>query len=298
MKIEMYVLCLLRFQDGKIVFTEPELDKIKDAIAAGLQKQQPFAVFTGAKLNRKSRDGFEVYTLDSKEVETWVSEGVKIKSAEIGYYHHRVIAYLRLDSAGDFSKLRKVRDQLKQQVDKMIECSVKEQINKLICDGKVRAEAEVEFFYTYPLIVVKKRRKRSETFPFSEETSTLWCDIVEPSWFPPSGRRHMMRISIPGTILYPSSWGLGTDLRRDIVNVIYEYCLYEKKSMDKRPFKNALDENLLPNLWTQIVNRIGGRMIEAHTIRLNFLTILLIILSIISVIILIFTLILPYFADC
>jgi hypothetical protein len=294
MKIEMYVLCLLKFKDGRIVFKSDELESINVAITNGLKKRKLFIV---DKNDKKSGDVFKVYRLDPKKIEPCLRKSAKIESAEIGYYHHRVIAYLRLDSADDFSKLREVRDRLKKLVDKLIERGVKDQINKLICAGTVREEAEVEFFYTYPLTVVKKRRKRSEAFPFSEETSTLCFDIIEPSWFPPTAKRHMMRISIPGTILYSSSWGVSTELRRDIVNVIYQYCLYEKKSMDKLPFKNVLDENLLANLWTQIVNRIGGRMIEAHTIRLNFLTILLIILTAISVIILIFTLILPYLGD-
>lgn len=295
MKIEMYVLCLLRFQGGEIVFNNEELNIIKDAIAItdGLQKQNPFTGLTGATLNRESRNGFELYHLDPKKVESCQINGATIESAEIGYYHHRVIVQLILNSVSDFSKLREVRNQLKQRVDEMIEYGVRDQINKLICDGKVREEAEVEFFYTYPLIVVQKRWRRSEAFPFSEETSTLCFDIIEPSWCkPPWGRRHMLRISIPGTILYSSSYGVGIDLRRDIVNLIYQYCLYEKKSMDKMPFKNSLDENLLTNLWTQIGNRMGSRTIEAHTIRLNLLTILVIIFSIISVIFLIISFIL------
>jgi hypothetical protein len=271
MKIEMYVLCLLRFQDGTIVFTEPELDNIKDAIAAGLQKQQPFTVFTGAKLKRESRDGFEVYSLNPKEVGSCLSVGATIESAEIGYYHHRVIVYLRLDSADDFSKLREVRDQLKQRVDEMIEHCVKEKINELVRLQTVRAEAEVEFFYTYPLIIVKKRRKRSKAFPFSEETGSTCFDIVEPSRDSPAGKRHMMRVSIPSTILYPQGRA-GIDLIRNVINAMYQYCLYAKRSTDERPFKNVLDESLLIKLWEQIIARLGSRTIDIHTSRITYTT--------------------------
>jgi hypothetical protein len=277
MKIEMYVLCLLNFQDDKIVFTNQELDSIKDAIANGLQEQK---LFTGGGQNRESRDGFEVYSLNSKKVGSCLSEGAAIESAEIGYYHHRVIVKLS-GSAVDFSKLREVRDQLKQLVDEMIERGVKRKINEL----QIREEARVEFFYTYPLIVIEKRPKRSEAFPFSEETSSLCFDIVEPSWVRPSGKRHMMRISIPGTVLYAQE-GVGRDLLRDVINAIYQYCLYEKKSMDKRPFQNLLDESLLVNLWTYIIDRMGGKSIEVHIIRLThvtyFLALSALILSIIS----------------
>jgi len=287
MKIKMYVLCLLNFKDDKIVFTNRELDGIKDAIANGLEEQK---LFTGGGKNRESRDGFEVYRLDSKKVGSCLSKGATIELAELGYYHHRVIVQLTLNSADDFSKLREVRDQLKQLVDEMIKHGVMERINALICAGKVREEAGVEFFYTYPLIVLEKRPKRSEAFPFSEETSTLCFDIVEPSWVRPSGKKHMMRVSIPSTVLHTQG-RVDRDLVRDVINAIYQYCLYEKKSMDasKNSFENVLDESLLTNLWTQIIDRMGGRTIEIHTIRLThvtyFLALSAFILSIISLIV-------------
>ena len=285
MKIKMYMLCLLNFKDDKIVFTNQELDAIKDAIANSLEEQK---LFTDDGKKRESRDGFEVYCLNSKKVGSCLSEGAAIESAEIGYYHHRVIVQLILDSADDFSKLREARDQLKQRVDEMIERGVKEQINELAHSRTVREEAEVEFFYTYPFIIFEKRPKRSKAFPFSEETSSLCFDIVEPSWFRPSGKKHMMRVSIPSTVLYTRG-RVGTDLVRDVINTIYQYCLYERKSMDVRPFENVLDENLLANLWTQIVDRMGGRTIEVHIIRLThityFLALFAFILSIVSLII-------------
>ena len=302
MKIEMYVLCLLKFQDDKIVFTGPELDSIKGSIANGLQSlpnQNLFIVDSS-----KSGDVFKVFKvhiLNHQNVGSYLSPDVTIESAEIGYYHHRVIVYLKLDSVVDFSKLREVRDKLKQLVDGMIKGGVQDQINKLVLSQMVREEARVEFFYTYPLIISEKRPKRSETFPFSEETSTLCFDIVEPSRFSHSGKRHMMRVSIPSTVLYTQG-RVGRDLLRDVINAIYQYCLYEKKSMDKSPFKNALDENLLTNLWTQIVDRMSGRIIEAHTIRLNALTILLIIATILLVIATFLSVVVPlilrYFGNC
>lgn len=327
MKIAMYVLCLLRFQDGRIVFREKELNRIKAAITDGLQKQNLFIGY------RKPKDGFKAYSLNPKKVGGRLSKGVNIESAEMGYYHHRVIIELILDSVDDFSELRKVRDRLKkradkmiergvmkkinaliragkirraarveffytyplivigivekrsklrQLVDKIIECSVKmkEQINKLICARKIRKEAIVKFF-TYPVIILKRRLKSSEVFPFSEETSSLCFDIVEPSWFPPTGKRHMMRVSIPATILYPSRGRVGTHLLRDIVNALYQYCLYEQKSMDKRPFENVLDESLQVKLWAHITDCMGGRSIDVHIIRLTHATYLLAVLAII-----------------
>ena len=173
MKIEMYMLCLLKFEDDKIVFTKAELNSIKDALAEGLQEQK---LFIGDEKNRESSDGWEVYHLNPNEVQNRLRKDISTTSAKIGYYHHRVMAYFTLDFAGDFSVLREVREQLKQVVNDMIKCSVKEKINDL----EIRREARVEFFYTYPFIVVEKYPKRPEAFPFSEETGSLCFDIVEP----------------------------------------------------------------------------------------------------------------------
>ena len=295
MKIKMYVLCLLKFKDGEIVFKSDELERIKNAIEKGLQNQNLFAGYGPG-------DAFKVYCLNREVVQTWVGQSANIESAEIGYYHHRVIVYLKLDSVDDFSKLREVRDKLKEPIYNMIRCGVKAQIYELICDGNIRKEALVEFFYTYPLIVVKKCRKRSETFPFSEETSSLCFDIVEPlSLHPldlyrhlsdlcyPQGKRHMMRVSIPSTVLYTQG-EVGEDLLRDIINAIYQYCLYEQKSMDvsRKFFENVLDESLQVKLWKHITDCMGGRSIDVHIARLThatyFLAVLAIIISIVSLI--------------
>ena len=332
MKIKMYVLCLLKFKDGEIVFNGDELTSIKDAIEKGLQNQNLFAGY-------EPGDTFKVYCLNREVVQTWVGESATIELAEIGYYHHRVIVYLKLDSVDDFSKLREVRDKLKEPIYNMIKCGVKDQIYELICNGKIRKEALVEFFYTYPLIVVGKRPrlrqlvdkmikcsvktkkqekkldharkirkeaivkfftypliilkrclKSSEAFPFSEETGSLCFDIVEPSWFPPTGKRHLMRVSIPSTILYTQGEA-GKDLLRDIVNATYQYCLYEQKAMDvsRNFFENVLDESLQVKLWTHITDCMGGRSIDVHVIRLThatcFLAVLAIIISIISLVV-------------
>ena len=79
-----------------------------------------------------------------------------------------------------------------------------------------------------------------------------------------------MRVSIPGTILYPQG-KIGTNLLRDIINAIYQYCLYAKKLEDeeKKSFENPLDERLLVNLWTHIIDNMGGRAIDVHLLRLT-----------------------------
>ena len=173
-----------------------------------------------------------------------------------------------------FLLLRESRKELKKAADNMIDFFVKKQINQLI-PGKVREEGNIKFIYTYSLIVVKNGAKRHEPMPFSEETTSLCFEVVEPTWWPPSGRRHLMRISIPSTILYVQK-NVDRDLLRDIINAIYQHCLYEKKAIDNKkklidwkdgPFDNQLDETILVKLWTHILDTMGGERAEVRIAR-------------------------------
>jgi len=190
-----------------------------------------------------------------------------------------------------FLVLREARKELKQTADNMINLFVKKQINELIISESVRKEGEIKFIYTYPLIIVKSGTNEHEPMPFSEETTSLCFEINEPAWWPPSGRKHLMRISIPSTILYAQK-EVGGDLHRDIINAIYQHCLYEKKAKDENkklidwkdgPFDNQLDETILVKLWTHILDTMGGTSAEIHAARIKstqrFLTMVALIIA-------------------
>jgi hypothetical protein len=75
-----------------------------------------------------------------------------------------------------------------------------------------------------------------------------------------------------------------TDQRliRDIINTIYQYCLYEKKLIDenKGTRENRLDESVLVNLWDHIVSTMGGRPVDILIARIAFLANILAIIAI------------------
>ena len=186
-----------------------------------------------------------------------------------------------------FLALRDARKQLERGTRNIINDCVIENVNKLIRSGKVTEKGKIEFIYTYPLIVVKSSAEKHESVPFSEETTSLCFEIAEPKWWPLSGRKHMMRISIPSTILYVQK-SIGKDLLRDIINAIYQYCLYEKKAKDEKkklidwkngPYDNQLDEDILTKLWEHALHAMGGRSTDLRVVRITNMTRLIALLA-------------------
>jgi hypothetical protein len=89
MKIDIYVLCLLKFKDDKIVFTDEELFKIKNRLEKSIGNL--------CESRRRLSNGFEVYKLNPENFKNLLHNEVKIDSAELGYYHHRIITWFSLN---------------------------------------------------------------------------------------------------------------------------------------------------------------------------------------------------------
>lgn len=262
MRINMYVLCLLRFKDDKVVFTEKELESIGTAIG-------DFS--SGPKVFTKKM-GWYVYKVDAPDLESFCDErpfNATIVSTELGYYHHRVIVKYELELQGGYGEVRETRRRLKEVADRMIDDNVVKKINGLISSNAINQLGTIMHFYTYPLIIIRDSMKEKEEFPFSEQTGTLAFEITEPSWIFPHGKSHIVRISIPGTTLFVQR-DIDKNLLRDMTNAIYQYCLYEKKLKDIRDgtFENVIDESLLVNLWKYVLNTMGGRTTDIYNARI------------------------------
>lgn len=317
------MLGLLKFEDDRVVFDDDELEIIAKRIGECLGKRTPLV----GKLEEMG--GYYVYPIEKWEnqeldLDKRNSKSVTIESAQIGYYHHRVIMHFRLNSESslDFSALRDVRKKIEQVANPIIEKCVVNEIEKLASKNSIRKEGEVKYCYRYPLIIVKKSKRKfqwkgtsflflvknffmkilkslqSKIFgttypgtisiiPFSEQTTSSCFDISEPTKGLLFNKRHIIRISIPGTILYTQGKP-SESLLRDIINAIYQYCLYEKKLKDGNgPFSNELDETLLVNLWKHIIDTMGGRTPDVYTARIAsttlFLTIFVIVLYILTI---------------
>jgi hypothetical protein len=311
--IEIYILCLFKFRDDKIVFSREELEKLSRALNKHLHSLGYANEENPEKINdwyithlRNENLGFRSYS--------------HLEKAQLGYYHHRIIACytLRIPDL-DFYELREIRQELKDTSDRIIRECVNIMNNSLDL-LQISEKAAILYFYTYPFIVVISNRRRHETIPFSQETGTLSFDFFEP-WHVIFQKEYVMRISGPGTILNVKRWTIKAWLRgfayrvnkycqevflsqalngfqdiiyrlteeetdqrliRDIINTIYQYCLYEKKLIDenKGTRENRLDESVLVNLWDHIVSTMGGRPVDILIARIAFLANILAIIAI------------------
>lgn len=216
MKIDIFILGLLRFLDDSAVFPASVLQRFNDSIKDCLGQEH------------EMRDCWYAYTLETGRLVERLSKSannaITITSAELGYYHHRVFLTYSVDNVQDFSQLRQIRDELKMISDEILQRCFLNQ------------HAEIQYFYTYPFIIVNKalHKVRGNTYNellFSSETTSLSFEILEHSWWKPFGNTYQMRISIPSTILY-SDKRVNKNLFSNIINAIYQYCLYQKKIQD------------------------------------------------------------------
>ena len=306
-EIDVYILCLHKFEDDKVILDDNELKNASKAIKECLDSRgylekgpeviEKWYVYTLCPLNLLDKEELpnEIHSKLHDEIYC------NITKAELGYYHHRTIAKFRLRYPKcDFSCQREIRQELKKKSGEIIEDCVKNRINNLTLSGEMSNKGIIRFLYTYPFIIVKEKKGivksictylstvvkgERETIPFSQETGTLSFEIYELGRF--RYKRRVMRVSGPSIFLYADG-DVGTRLVRDIINAIYQHCLYEKKLRDeeKGTFENILDESILVKLWTHIINTMGGRHFDVLLSRITFamyiLTILAIIITVIT----------------
>jgi len=275
MKMDIFVLALLKFKDDSLILSKKELDKLTGFIAETLQ------------LEPERKEDWAKFQLSESPLKPELSPEIcaTIKSATLGYYHHRVIVNFSLDGVADMHEMRYLRSELLDYADALIERSLLHQ-----------GYDELESFYSYPILVVKqprslreriqglfgssasKQAKRSkyEELLYSGETTSLSFEIVDPKWWMPIGHTYKVRISIPSTILYTTR-DVGKRLLRDIINSVYQYCLYTKKLDDSNSRKaqpniqltRRLSEQQLVSLWEHIINNMGGRSTDANMTRIS-----------------------------
>ncbi len=269
MKYECYVLGLLKFKNDEIVFKENELKKIKNAIE---DKLKDYGWLSGSLEDSP----FKTWLIPERKV-----NGIRLPQAKLHYYHHRVIIHFADTTLinSDFSYLRKVRDAAVKLSEKIMNQMIKDSINSLLQDNeKINPDGEVEFYYMYPLILVKNVKPCS----FFEQISSLAFEIVEPFLFRPFRRKLIARISIPCMTVY-SNRDIKERLIIDIINAVYQYCLYEKKIEDIKNgnFSTKLSEHNLIKLWEHMLQTMGGKFYDNSIIKLSKLAFAVSLLAII-----------------
>lgn len=280
-EIDVYILCLHKFEDDRVILDGDELENASRAIKECLKKQD-YLGKEEVDEELRQKEKWYVYTLCpinllEKELPDDIRRRLQdevycnITEAKLGYYHHRTIVKFKLEYPQyDFSSLREIRQELKRKADEIIHKCVKEKVNDLFFSGKMKEEGIIRFLYTYPFIVVKNGVKECKTVPFSQETGTLSFDIYELGRLKLTSKRSMMRVSGPSIVLFTKG-DVDPKLLRDIINAIYQHCLYEKKLRDeeKGTFENTLDESIIVRFWRHIIDTMGGEYIDVFISRIN-----------------------------
>ncbi len=148
-EIDVYILCLHKFEDDKVILNKDELRNASNAIRECL-KQKKYL-----KKGPKEKENWYIYGLNPENLpdrkklndETYreLCDRIypNIKKAELGYYHHRTIAKFRIRYPKcDFSCQREIRQELKKKSDEIIENCVKNRVNSLTLFGKMEKKKE------------------------------------------------------------------------------------------------------------------------------------------------------------
>lgn len=277
--VNIYILGLIEFNKEEIVLTSDNLDNISGKI-------REIVLALGGKDSECYNDSlYRLWIIEKREIFK-CEETPEIDLMTLGYYHHRIILNIKLNMSGnDFENLRCIRSYFhKFFIDK---------ISKQLDDFKICDSKNIEFIYSYPLVVIENgkdlvhRGERYDRTIFSWKTTSFFFGIPEMSWL--WQKYHHIRVSIPCTFLYCDG-DLGESFFWNLINAIYFGGLYKKKEKDRTknkengseiPRKNEFDEEILVNLSEMIYEQVSTIQISETSMKLSLLAIILAIIAII-----------------
>ncbi|MBN2793956.1 MAG: hypothetical protein JXR88_01020 [Clostridia bacterium] len=317
--IEIFVPILLKFQNDGIVFTENELEDQKGVKEKYFKKKEmPSHKFeNGFDYEFKDEDLKKIkgkfialyqdklkekHDENTEEKQKNAENLIQALEVEFYYYHHRIIFIYRIKfSKGMKLSVREVRSLVNENYKDLVEKHLIPDINTLVYNKKINADGLILSYYSYMFLIVK-----GEKYPLkalSDKLGSLTFRIIQSSKrLFKYADQHFVRISIPSTILYASS-KIDIHLKVDMINSIYQHCLYTKKDEDIIKFNtneisefdvknvrefNIINEGILIHLWEYLMDSLGGNasINQAHKIsRRDFqFSIFVILLTLISLI--------------
>ncbi len=192
---------------------------------------------------------------------------------EIYWYHHRVI-FRYIFRFREKCKIapRKVRGIVWEHYRALLKIMIDE-FNQSIgaAENGIRPEGRILSYYSYGMMICNGKKYGPEHI--SDKLGSLMFNIFQSAkptlWH--TKKQYMVRISIPGIMIYADE-NIGHDLKVDLINAIYQCCLYGEKIDDtnnKCVFSdnlaenieqyNVIGENELTKLWEHFLNSLGGK---------------------------------------
>ncbi|MBP1924251.1 hypothetical protein J2Z76_000104 [Sedimentibacter acidaminivorans] len=272
MKVEVYVPVLIKFSDDRVVFSDNVINQINSLVFENFKKNNELSL----------KYHFEYFLKDemiNELVDNFKNEGLNISPADIlgefYYYHHRIIIKIRIEVPENFDKLRIIRSVINDFYPKLIIDYVFDNINKI-------SEVKAISFYSYMMVFIPNNKYQLKNY--TDKLGSVTFSIIESTnKFLAYSNTHYIRISIPSLIVYHDK-EISNDIKVDLINLIYQNLLYEKKLSDKDlPFSsdinenvknyNYIDESKLTLFWNNTMEMLGGKISErqSHNIaRQNF----------------------------
>ena len=264
MKVEIYVPVLIKFSDDRVVFSDDIIDQINNLVFENFKENN--------ELSRKYH--FEYFLKDdtiNELINSFKNEGLSINPTDIlgefYYYHHRIIIKFRIEVPENFSKLRIIRSVINDFYPKLIDDYVFDKINRI-------SEVKAISFYSYMMVFIPKNKYQLKNY--TDKLGSVTFSIIESTnKFLAYSNTHYIRISIPSLIVYHDK-EISNDIKVDLINLIYQNLLYEKKLDDKdQPFSsdvkenvknyNYIDESKLTLFWNNTMEMLGGKISERQS---------------------------------
>jgi hypothetical protein len=268
--VEAYVPVLLNFRENSLVYSTDDLERLRsrvlgpdNGVSAGTSSGE-FAHQLSSDCLRESLGAVD----PDGEVSRWVSR------VEVYYYHHRIILKYVFGSLPSTSE-RRARQLILAHSRYILITRFVGVINTASASGGPLPDerGHVTSYYSYCVLFLPL----TSTFQHGIEnllgSHTFRIVEVTPKLLE-RDRVHIVRISIPSTILY-SRRPVRTFLRADILNAIYQHMLYAKKEQDRinpgqvvefsakdLDARNVMQEAQLHAFWDHAVDALGGRMVD------------------------------------
>lgn len=270
MIIEIYVPVLIKFFNDEVVFKDKEIQEINKKVYVNFNKYSDkvsrhnhFDYYFKEEKIRELVDALNTYDLS-------FSFSLEDISGEFYYYHHRIILKFEFKVPDDFDGTRRLRSVINGFYPKLIKEYVFDNINSI-------SETKAVSFYSYMMMIIPKNKYQLSNY--TDRLGSVTFSIIESTnKFLTYGNTHYVRISIPSLIVYYDKL-ISNDTKVDLINLIYQNLLYEKKLTDcncefsEDLFENlekynSIDESKLTLFWNNTMDMLGGKISEkqAHSI--------------------------------
>lgn len=225
---------------GTAVVTNSTIDSVASLVRDAISVDLELTAHSSDTYRRGQalRDG------DGREIlETALPSELKaVKRLQVGVYHHRVVLIFDIDadsmSLGRIRQMRKyATDYCRRVFDDVAEASA--------------GEGTIKTIVAFPVLLVPSgtRLLREEDSMLVKEgyshlystTTTTFGIEVRASRIPGDWRKHFIRVSVPGIIIYQAGSRLTKSLLNAIVDAVYYGALYSRAEIIAVPSPNGRD---------------------------------------------------------